>query len=728
MENKIDGYMTLPVEAGHEDLVIKLAEKWQADALRDSDGTTMPDVLAERGGDIYSTICLVRADQDFADEHPEYLHRKYLISFPVTASEDKKLTINPLSGFSKDKYVLDSDSAPGQWWEVRDRTAGTVIDPSKWSFNDEDGVVEIQNSIPYHEYTVSFLVRQIWDSVSMYNHLTNGWTGRRIKSLDPYHKECRAHLKEYFAQWLKDHPNTTVVRFTTFAFNFVIDSGEKNQDIYRDWLGYGETVSPQALDDFEKHYGYRLTPEDFVDEGYYNATYKVPSRRYRDWMDFINKFVVEFSRELTDMAHEAGKKCAMFQGDHWIGTEPFSEGYNDIGIDINVGAVEDGVALRRLSDSKGDQVKEARFYPYFFPDVFQKGNDPVQGSLDNWRKIRRALLQYPIDRIGYGGYLSLAADFPDFIDHVSDISSQFAAYKLNSGGSHSRKIPVKVGILNSWGEWRSWLQNPVRDQRFHVPSRPDIMEFVGSNPLESLAGLPFDISFFSFDDIIDSGIPEGLDVIINMGDADSSWSGGEHWENSRIIESIRRFVGNGGALLGIGDPSAVKKNGRFFQLGDILGLEKETALTMGRVAAPIEVSENHYLSSCLTGTEDFGNPSYVYPQSENMDVIVSAGQHIAVAANTYGKGRSVYLGNLPYSSENARFLQQALIWLGKLDETDIPWITPDPEVDCSFYPETKMVCIVNNSDTEKTGKILTESGNYIEYSLHPLEWSWKKTD
>ena len=411
------GHMTLPVEVGQEDVVLDLYQRWQADALRDSDGTSMPDSLAEQDSDIYSVMCLVRADQDYANQHPEYLHRKYLMSFPVTAMSDS-VTIQPLDGYSKDKYELDDDSDPKQWWEVRNRTTGEVISVDNWSFCAQTQSVEVTNVNRYHEYTVTFMARQVWDSVSMYNALTNDWDGPRIKSLDPYHPECRAHLLKHFQHWLETHPNTTVVRFTTFAFLFVIDTGEQNQDIYRDWTGYGETVSPRALQDFEKRFGYKLSPEDFVDAGYYNGTYKVPSQQYRDWMTFVQEFVVEFAAELVKMAHDAGKRTAMFQGDHWIGTEPFLASYQKIGIDINVGAVEDGVALRRLTDSGGDQIREARFYPYFFPDVFSEGNDPVVESMSNWTKIRRAMLQKPLDRIGYGGYLSLANKFPHFIEPI----------------------------------------------------------------------------------------------------------------------------------------------------------------------------------------------------------------------------------------------------------------------------------------------------------------------
>ncbi|QEN04466.1 1,3-beta-galactosyl-N-acetylhexosamine phosphorylase [Thiospirochaeta perfilievii] len=723
--NDKKGYMTLPVESGHEELVLDLYKKWNADALRDSDGTTMSRELENLGSEVYSTICVVRAQQDFADAHPEYLHRKYLMSHPKTATE-KKLTINLLDGYSKDKYEVDTNSDPKLWFEVRNRTNSSIVNIANWEIDTEKGVAIINNAIPYNEYTVSFLARQVWDSVSMYNHLTNGWTGRKIKSLDPYHKECREYLVSWFKKWIIEHPKTTVVRFTTFAFNFVIDSGENNQDIYRDWLGYGETVSPEALIDFEKKYGYKMTPEDFVDNGYYNATYKNPSKKYLDWMDFIRDFVVGFSSELVEIAHKAGKRAAMFQGDHWIGTEPFSKKYEQIGIDINIGAVEDGVALRRLSDSPGEMIREARFYPYFFPDVFKEGNNPEGGSMDNWVKIRRALLRSNIHRIGYGGYLSLANKFPNFIEHVSDLSSQFNLYLENTKGTKSKTVGRKVAILNSWGSLRSWLQNAVKDQRFHIPSRPDIMEFVGSNPMECLSGLPFDIEFISFDDILSNGINSDIGVIINMGDSMTSWTGHEQWGNPEVISTLREFVSNGGGFLGIGEPSSYLKDGRFFQLGDILGLEKETGLTMGRVAMPLKIDESHILYQSLTGLEDFGKDQDVYPIDEKISILKSNGQQINLCVNSYGTGRSSYISNLPFTLENSRFLENLILWLNKSDSKLTPYLSDNPYVDVAFYPETSMLALVNSTNKEQSVKIYTERDGYLKRTIKAYSWDWEK--
>ena len=125
-------------------------------------------------------------------------------------------------------------------------------------------------------------------------------------------------------------------------------------------------------------------------QGYYNATYRVPGKAYRDWMTFIQDFTVKFGKALVDKVHAAGKQAGIFWGDHWIGAEFYHPSYQEIGIDINIGAAEDGVALRRLADTPGPQTKEIRLYPYFFPDVFHEGGDPTGESLGNWMKIRRA--------------------------------------------------------------------------------------------------------------------------------------------------------------------------------------------------------------------------------------------------------------------------------------------------------------------------------------------------
>ena len=85
------------------------------------------------------------------------------------------------------------------------------------------------------------------------------------------------------------------------------------------------------------------------------------------------------------------------------------------GVDAIVGSVGNGSTLRLISDIPGVKYTEGRFLPYFFPDTFHEGGDPVREAKENWVTARRAILRKPIDRIGYGGYLKLACEFPEFL-------------------------------------------------------------------------------------------------------------------------------------------------------------------------------------------------------------------------------------------------------------------------------------------------------------------------
>ena len=53
-----------------------------------------------------------------------------------------------------------------------------------------------------------------------------------------------------------------------------------------------------------------------------------------------------------------------------------------------VGSVGSGVTLRMISDIEGVKYTEGRLLPYFFPDVFCPGGDPIGEARTNWLKAR----------------------------------------------------------------------------------------------------------------------------------------------------------------------------------------------------------------------------------------------------------------------------------------------------------------------------------------------------
>lgn len=729
-EEPAPGRFTLPTEAGRDDLVLDLATRWGADTIRDSDGTELSPSLAALGFDIFSTVCLTRADQEFVRAHPEFLIRKFLRSDPATATSDT-VVLTPMSGFDARKYGIDTLNEPATWWEVHDRTTGETVPSRQWEFDPAAGTVTVRDISPWHQYTVNFLVRQIWDSTSMYNHVTNGWTGDPIMSVDPWHPACYDHLMRWFDRWLEEHPATTVVRLTTLCYHFPIDCGADGKTRYFDGLGYADTVSIPALLDFEAKYGYLPTSEDFVDQGYYRNSHRVPTVRQRQWMDHIHAFIVRFGRDLTDRIHRAGKKAAIFWGDHWIGVEPYLPTFQEMGVDLHINACEGGVVARRCSEAPGTQTKELRLYPYLFPDTFNdQGGQPLRDSRLFWANVRRGLLRAPVDRIGYGGYLSLADRFPDFVDQVADLAREFRTLMDLTGGTRSWRVPVKVGILNAWGACRSWIPMEGRDQKFAVSYSDNMFLLARSYLLECLAGLPVDVVFLSFDDVLAQGIPEDIDVLINDGDAGTSQSGGDHWTNPAIAAAVRRFVHEGGGFIGMREPTACPANGRVFQLADVLGVDLETGQSPGqRPVAEWQEDRSHFILGGEPLELNFGTTqSYVSPVEPDTRILATGpGGHVLASARDCGRGRAVYFTGLPATLDNYRLLLRALVWAARKETALDRWHSTNPRTECAWYPEKNLLVVVNNSPEAQTTGILDGDGVKAPVELAPYACAWFTT-
>ena len=204
MKDKIfnKGDFTLPGEAGYEDLTLELAEKWGADAIRDSDGTVLSEKIISTDFDIYSTICLVRADNEWAKANRDKLQQNYLMSFPVVA-ETEKLDIDLLNGFFREQFMVNSNDDPKTWWQVFDRTTGNEVPKEQWTFNSSNGTVTISKVQKWHKYTVNFFAYRIWEGISMYNHITNNWGNREHQMpIDPIYPETQQFMLGYLQKWL----------------------------------------------------------------------------------------------------------------------------------------------------------------------------------------------------------------------------------------------------------------------------------------------------------------------------------------------------------------------------------------------------------------------------------------------------------------------------------------------------------------------------------------------
>ena len=712
------GRVTIPTDVDVVPETLELLGRWGADAIRDCDGTDYPEELKKVDAKVYSTYYTTRKDNAWAKANPDEVQQCYIMTGFHTASGGA-LSIELMRGISPELMEVNTRDDIKRWWEVVDRTTGEPLSPEAWRYDADTGCVVIDEPEAFHDYTVSFLAYLIWDPVHMYNAVTNGWTDFEHQiTFDVRQPKTHRFTMERLRRFIAEHPYVDVIRYTTFFHQFTLVFDELKREKYVDWYGYSASVSPYILEQFEREAGYKFRPEFIIDQGYYNNQYRIPSKEYQDFMAFQRREVARLAKEMVDITHELGKEAMMFLGDHWIGTEPYMDEFKSIGLDAVVGSVGNGSTLRLISDIPGVRYTEGRFLPYFFPDTFHPGGDPVREAKENWVTARRAILRKPIDRIGYGGYLKLACEFPEFIDYVQSVCEEFRELYENIRGTTPFCFKT-VAVLNAWGRARSWGCHMVH----HALYQKQTYSYAGV--IEALSGAPFDVKFISFDDIkADPSVLDGIDVLINVGGGDTAHTGGVWWEDADISSAVKRFVYNGGGLIGVGEPSGHQYQGRYIQLAQVLGVEKETGFTLGYDKYNWDEHPGHFILADCDGEPDFGEGQKNMYALEGTEILVQHEKEVQMAVNSFGSGRAVYISGLPYSFSNSRVLHRAILWSSHGEDALLTWFSSNCNVEVHAYPRNGKYCVVNNTYEPQSTTVYRGDGSSFGLDLEANEIRW----
>lgn len=710
---KKKGCFTLPGEAGYEKLTLEMAEKWGADVIRDSDGTVLSDEILEAGYGIYSTICIIRDHNEWARQNQDKLQQCFLMTAPRTAAEGP-LSIRLMDGFFEEQFRVNDGENARSYWQVYDRTTDEELASEEWSYDAENGCVTIASPVPFHTYTVSFMAYRIWEEISMYNHTTNNWDKEHLMQIDPMYPETREYLLGWMKNWCETHPATTVVRFTSMFYNFVWiwGSDENCRNLFTDWGSYDFTVSERALDEFEKKYGYRMTAEDFINQGKLHVTHMPGNKRKADWMEFINDFVISFGRQLVDMVHSYGKKAYVFYDDSWVGIEPYNGRFQEFGFDGLIKCVFSGYEARLCAGVKVD-THELRLHPYLFPvglggaPTFMEGGDPTLEAKKYWNSVRRALLREPVQRIGLGGYLHLVQDFPDFCDYIEQVADEFRTILGFHGEGAPYSIRTKVAVLHYWGKLRSWTLSG----HFHETYMNDLIHIN-----EAMSGLPVDVRFISFEDVKNGALAD-VDVVINAGFAGSAWSGGDAWKDAEVLEKLTRFVYEGGTFIGVNEPSAVEGYDSFFRMANVLGVDEDTGAKLCHGKWSFEVQQDEKImpeGSFVKKTGDY-RKGVPYLTNGKARVLAADGNVPTLTVNRFGKGYGIYLASFEKTIENTRMLLNLIRMAGGELENDL-YLTDNIYTECAYYPGSGQLVVINNSDQPQTTGVQTKNGR-VEISL-----------
>ena len=703
------GDFTLPGEAGYEQLTLEMARRWGADVIRDSDGTKLSPEIIEAGYRVYSTVCIIREHNAFAQAHPDAQQQTFLSSDPVMALSDT-LAITPLAGYFTEQFEINDSPDALPWWEVWDRTAGERVPRENWVW--EDGEIRIRRCVPYHRYTASFLCWRIWEEINMYNHTTNHWTSEHLRQLDPRHPLAWEYLQKWLRDWCEANPDTTVVRFTSLFYNFVwiFGSDMRRRNRYTDWASYDFTVSPAALTAFEREYGYALGAEDFIQGGLLQATHRPPTAHKRDYMDFIQRFVAHRARVLVDIIHEAGKEAYVFYDDSWVGMEPYGPYFASVGFDGLIKCVFSGFECRLCAGAEVP-VHELRFHPYLFPvglgglPTFSEGGHPEQDAMSYWLHVRRALARQTVDRIGLGGYLHLTVGQEPFNQAIEDMAVTFRKIKALHLEGAPATLDLTVAVLHVWGGLRPWTLSG----HFH---ETDGNVLIHIN--EALSGLPVKVRLISPEDVKAGALRE-TDVLINAGRAGDAWSGGACWQDPALEAEISRFVAEGGTLIGVREPSARESGAPRFALSHLLGVDRDT----GAYACHMPWSFETEKAPFALPAGAVGATPGIRVTDPSTRVLAEEGGTPTVTLKDTGRGRAFYLGGFTYSPEAARMLLELLLYATGKDGA-AAGLSDRAEVECAWFPASDTLLLMNSADTAVRTRVACPKGS-CEAELAPFE-------
>ena len=340
---------------------------------------------------------------------------------------------------------------------------------------------------------------------------------------------------------------------------------------------------------------------------------------------------------------------------------------------------------------------------------------------DNWVIERRAILRKPVDRIGFGGYLSIADKFPKFCDAVEEICDEFREIYEIVSKSEPYNV-MKVAILSYWGKEKSWMTN-MCCQDTPYPRTGPVLGF-----LEALSGLPVDIHFISFSEAKAGKLKE-FDVVFNAGNAGTSFSGDTCWKDEALVVAVREYIANGGGFIGIGEPSAIEYGGRFFQLAAALGVDKELGKSILFNRYNNKPNKKHFITEDVTGEIDYAESDghvYALDGTQILDGIPARMEnyHVKLSANEYHQGRTVYMAGLGYNEQNARLLYRAMLWCAKKENELYKAFSTNIQVECNYYPASGKYALVNNSNKSQTTIFYDMSGNAKEVCLKANEIIW----
>jgi beta-D-galactosyl-(1->4)-L-rhamnose phosphorylase len=191
--------------------------------------------------------------------------------------------------------------------------------------------------------------------------------------------------------------------------------------------------------------------------------------------------------------------------------------------------------------------------------------------------------------------------------------------------------------------------------------------------------------------------------------------------NPKVIEAIFGFVHKGGGFIGVGEPSALRHSSQYFQLAQMLGVDREMGLT--RAFNRLELAlpkEAHFILKDAGNELDFGtDATNVFILNPETSVLAARAKSLMVATKAFGRGRSLYLSGHKYTHENVRLLHRAIFFAAQAESKFAAYTCANVKTECAYYPRHRQLVVVNNGTTAEQTRVTLGDGHSVEVSVEP---------
>ena len=276
----------------------------------------------------------------------------------------------------------------------------------------------------------------------------------------------------------------------------------------------------------------------------------------------------------------------------------------------------------------------------------------------------------------------------------------------------------RVAVLNCWGKMRAWGCHMVHHALYYKQN------YSYSGVIEMLSGAPFDVKFISFEDIKnDPKLLETVDVIINVGDADTAHTGGIWWETRRSPPLSASSSGTAAASSALENRPVIHIRVISSRWPVFWAWRKKTA-SPSTTTSTTEEHPDHFILQDADQPVDFGEGKKNIYALEGTEVLVQRNKEVQMAAHDFGKGRAVYISGVPYSFANSRTLYRAILWSAHSEDELHTWFSSNYNVEVHAYVKNGKYCVVNNTYEPQDTTVYTTDGSSFALHLDANEIRW----